>query len=170
MLSINLPLTSRRSECGQTILLVAISMMALLAMAALAIDVTTSYIARGEAEKAAAAGALAGAKTFVTSGFTSGGLGTPSSATAQSLVCNNSTGFADLQAKTAAVQNLIAGKAPANVTTTCSFPNPQNPRISVSFRGTGLPTFFGRIWGAFSGQVTAYRVRRRITPPGRAHL
>ena len=164
----NLPLTNRRSERGQTILLVAISMMALLAMAALAVDVTTLYIARGEAEKAAAAGALAGAKTFVTSGFTSGGLGTPSSATAQSLVCNNSTGFADLQAKTAAVQNLIAGKAPASVTTTCSFPNPQNPRISVSVRGTGLPTFFGRIWGAFSGQVTAVSSAEAYNPSGQS--
>jgi hypothetical protein len=165
---LNLHLTRRKSERGQTILLVAISMMALLAMAALAVDVTTLYIARGEAEKAATAGALAGARTFVTSGFTSGGLGVPSSASAQSLVCNNSTGFADLQAKTAATQNLIAGKVPASVVTTCSFPTPQNPRITVSVRGTGLPTFFSRIWGAFNGQVTAVSSAEAYNPSGQA--
>jgi hypothetical protein len=161
-----LPRTNRKSERGQTIVLVAISMLALLAMAALAVDVTTLYIARSEAEKAAAAGALAGARTFVTSGFTSGGLGPPNSASAQSLVCNNSTGFADLQAKTAATQNLIAGKAPASVITACSFPTPQNPRISVTVQGSDLPTFFSRIWGAFDGQVTAASSAEAYNPSG----
>ena len=156
----------RKAERGQTILLVAISMMALLAMAALAVDVTSLYIARTDAEKAAAAGALAGARTFVTSGFTSGGLGAPSSAAAQSTICNNSTGLADVQAKTAATQNLVAGKPPASVTTTCSFPTPQNPRISVSVRGGGVPTFFSRIWGTFNGQVTAVSSAEAYNPSG----
>ena len=37
-------------------------------MAALAIDVTTLYVARGEMQRAADAAALAGAKAFVDSG------------------------------------------------------------------------------------------------------
>jgi hypothetical protein len=158
--------TYRKSERGQTILLVAVSMVALFAMAALAIDVSNLYIARTEAEKAAAAGALAGARAFVTSGFTSGGLGVPSSASAQSLVCNNSTGFADVQAKNAANQNFIAGKLPSSVTTTCAFPSPQNPRVSVTVQASAPYTFFSRIWGRSSGQLSAVSTAEAYNPSG----
>src|SRR5713101_10141123 len=57
-------------EKGQTIVLVALSIVTLLAMAALAIDVVTLYVARSEAQRAADAAALAGAKAFVDSGVT----------------------------------------------------------------------------------------------------
>jgi hypothetical protein len=164
------PFASRRakhkSECGQTVLLVAISAVALISMAALAIDVTTLYIARAEADKAATAGALAGARSFVSSGFTSYRLGIPTSGSAQSTICNNSTGLADVQAKAAANQNLIGGKPPASVTTACSFPQAQNPRISVTVRATGLPTFFSRIWGTTSNQVTAVASAEAYNPSG----
>ena len=164
------PFASRRnnrtSERGQTILLVAISAVALISMAALAIDVTTLYIARTEADKAAAAGALAGAKTFVSSGFTSYRLGRPTSGSAQSTVCNNSTGLADVQAKAAANQNLIGGRPPASVTTACSFPEAQNPRIAVTVRATGLPTFFSRIWGITNNQVSAVAAAEAYNPSG----
>jgi len=60
-----------------TILLVAVAMMALLAMAALAIDIVTLYVSEGEAQRVADAAALAGAKVFVSSGFTSWQLGDP---------------------------------------------------------------------------------------------
>ena len=46
----------------------AVSLVSLLAMAALAIDVVTLYVARGEMQRAADAAALAGAKAFVDSG------------------------------------------------------------------------------------------------------
>ena len=53
-------LVHRRSrERGQTIILVAVALVSLLAMAALAIDVTTLYVARGEMQRAADAAALA---------------------------------------------------------------------------------------------------------------
>src|ERR1041385_1639825 len=57
-------------ERGQTIALVAVGMVSLLAMAALAIDLTTMYVARGEIQRAADTAALAGAKAFVDSGVT----------------------------------------------------------------------------------------------------
>lgn len=155
-----------RAECGQTIILVAMSIVALVGMAALAVDVTMLYIARSQAEKGAAAGALAGAKAFETSGFTSGRLGAPSSGTAQSVVCNNSTGLADIQAKAAAMQNLIAGKTPTSVTTACSLGTPLNPRITVTVRATGLPTFFSRIWGNTNNQVTAVANAEAYNPSG----
>ena len=52
-------------------MLVAVSLVTLLAMAALAIDVVTLYVARSEMQRAADAAALAGAKAFVDSGVTS---------------------------------------------------------------------------------------------------
>ena len=52
----------RRRERGVTILLVAIAMMALLAMAALAIDIVTLYVSEGDAQRAADAAALGSAK------------------------------------------------------------------------------------------------------------
>ena len=57
--------------------LIALAMVSLLAMAALAIDITTLYVARSEAQNAADAAALAGAKMFVTSGITSCRRGAP---------------------------------------------------------------------------------------------
>ena len=50
----------RPGERGQTILLVAVSLVSLLAMAALSIDVVTLYTAHGEMQRAADAAALAG--------------------------------------------------------------------------------------------------------------
>jgi hypothetical protein len=49
-------------EGGQAVVLVGIAMVSLLAMAGLAIDLTTLYVAHGEIQRAADAAALAGAK------------------------------------------------------------------------------------------------------------
>src|SRR5205807_4625880 len=87
-----------RREHGQTILLVALSMTALLAMAAISIDVVTLYVARGEAQHSAEAAALAGAKAFVTSGYTSypTGFGNTSA-----LCSGTGSGLAKLQSQAA---------------------------------------------------------------------
>lgn len=132
----------RKGERGQTVILVGFSMLALLAMAALAIDVATLYIARIQAQAAADAAALAGAKAFVTSGYTTNpGIG-------GSTVCSGGspgTGLADLNAQAAMSQNLVMGVAPT-VTTTCNFSQPQNPQITATVQRTGLPILFARIW------------------------
>ncbi len=52
---------SRQREHGQTIVLVALALVTLLAMAALAIDVVTLYVARSEMQRAADATTLVGA-------------------------------------------------------------------------------------------------------------
>jgi len=66
------PLTYRRSaESGQTILIVALTIVTVLAMAALAIDIVTLYVAKGEMQRAADAVVLVAAKAFVDSGVTS---------------------------------------------------------------------------------------------------
>ena len=59
-----------RKERGQTILLVAVVIVTILAMAALAIDVVTLYVARTEMQRAADGAALAAARAFVDSGVT----------------------------------------------------------------------------------------------------
>jgi uncharacterized membrane protein len=59
-------------------------MVGLLGMVALAIDVVTLYVARSEMQRAADAAALAGAKAFVESGYTSD----PTNITRQALAQN----------------------------------------------------------------------------------
>ena len=85
--------SSRKGERGVTIFIVAAGMVSLLAMAVLAIDVVTLYVASGQAQQAADAAALAGAAAFSSSGFTSA-----PTIVAQSSVCNGSSGDADMLA------------------------------------------------------------------------
>ena len=65
-----------RTERGATLLIVAASLVAFLLLAGLAIDLVALYLGRSEAQRAADAGALAGAQQFVFSGFFTGE-GTP---------------------------------------------------------------------------------------------
>ncbi len=155
-----------KKERGVTLLVTVVSMIPLLGMAALAIDIVTLYTASGEAQKAADAGALAGAKAFVTSGFTSGQLGDPSSGGNQTFVCNGSTGFSDLQAQAAAQQNLIAGAPPTSIATSCNFTSPEDPTITVTVTKSGLPTFFARIWGTGASTATATGTAEAYNPSG----
>jgi hypothetical protein len=164
---------NRRRERGVTILITAVALVVMLAMAALAIDVVTLYVASGEAQKNADAAALAGAKAFVSSGFTSGQLGNPTTGAAQAQVCNGSTGLADYQAQAAAQKNLIAGTVPTAVTTSCNFSPggvapPQNPQITVNVTRTGLPTFFARIWSRAASSVSATAKAEAYNPSGSA--
>jgi hypothetical protein len=154
----------RTVERGQTILMVALSMTALVAMAALSIDVVTLYVARGEAQHAAEAAALAGAKAFVTSGYTSYPLGFGNT----SALCSGGTGLAELQAQAAAIQNNIAGVAPTILWagSSCNFTQPENPRITIQLYRTGLPLFFARIWNAASPTVMATATAEAYNPSG----
>ena len=158
----------RGRERGVTLLITAVALVVMLAMAALAIDVVTLYLASGEAQKNADAAALAGAKAFVSSGFTSWQLGDPGTGAAQTQVCNGSTGLADYQAQAAAQKNLIAGTVPTTVTTSCTFPAgpPQNPQITVTVTRTGLPTFFSRIWSRGASSVSGTAKAEAYNPSG----
>src|ERR1700733_12243833 len=80
-----------RREHGQTIILVAVSLVSLLAMAALAIDVVTLYVASSQIQRAADAAALAGAKAIADSGFTTLPSADPNYAAAQLLAQNMAT-------------------------------------------------------------------------------
>ncbi len=154
----SIPVGSKH-EHGQTIILVAIAMIALLAMAALAIDVVTLYVARSEAQRAANAAALAGAKMFAASGFTSQGTNTTISS---GDVCN----AAKSAALTVAAQNLVAGQpAVAIVVPPCPGGSSLlNPHITISVTRTGLPTFFARIWGKTSNSISATATAEAYNP------
>jgi hypothetical protein len=149
----------RKKERGQTIILVAFSMLVLLALAALAIDVVTLYVSRNEAQRAADAAALAGAKAFVSSGYTSGWLDIGT-------VCPGvNSGLAYQQALAVVAQNPVAGTTPT-ITTSCDFSRPENPRITVNVQRTGLPLFFARIWRRNSPGVSAQAAAEAFNPSG----
>lgn len=149
--------TRRHNEKGQTILLVAIATLALIAMMALAIDVAVLYIDRRDAQAAVDAAALAGAKAFVSSGYTSGNV---TSTTVQSLATN--------EALYAGQQGIVRGTPIQSSELSITFPQltVNNPIISVVFIRTGLPTFFARIWGTLTTSIRATAQAEAYNPSG----
>jgi hypothetical protein len=163
-----------QQERGQTIILVAIGLVSLLAMAALAIDIVTLYAARSETQRAADATALVAAKAIADSGFTTLPPTDPNivNGNAQTLAQNMATSAisAMLNAANNPLINQVAGMQPALVgTPTIFFPataNPQNsnPHIKVTLQVTNLPTFFARIWGNRTATVTASATAEAYNP------
>jgi Putative Flp pilus-assembly TadE/G-like len=137
----------KRGERGVSFLLVVAGMFAILAMAALAVDVVIIYTARSEAQKAADAAALAGAKVFVNSGITSG--------SALANICGGGTDASNMLAGAAAQSNNVMGIAAAVTNVTCNLADLRNPRITVTVSRNDLPTFFGRIFGRQVASVSA---------------
>jgi hypothetical protein len=138
---------ARNPERGISLFMVAASLLVLLGISALAIDLGSLYVGRSEAQRAADAAALAGAKKFVDSRFLSGGV---TQTTAEAL--------ARQEAIAVGGENLVGGQAaqiqPGDVT--FDFSNPANPRITVTVqrvaaRGNPMPTFFAKALGF--GQV-----------------
>jgi hypothetical protein len=132
-------------------------MVSLLAMVALAIDLTTLYVAKAEIQRAADTVALAGAKAFVDSGVTTYPANVNLQAVAQSI------GNAYLAA--AVKQNSVEG-SPANLvgSATYNFNQSGNPSVSVTLQKTDLPLFFARIWGNSSASVSADAVAEAYNP------
>src|ERR1700693_2381718 len=105
---------SRRRERGITMILVAVAMTAIIAMAALSIDVITLYLAREEAQRSADAAALAAARVISLSGIT----GDPSNASSSwKAICGGSASPATRTAIAVAKQSSVGGAA-GNVTVT----------------------------------------------------
>jgi hypothetical protein len=157
---------SRNGERGITILLVAIAMISILAMAALAVDIVALYVARAETQRAADAAALAAAKMFVFSGYTSN-----SSIISQTQLCATVTGTASTAAanqaaQSALSQNPVVGQVATIQAITCDFSQAENPRVAVTVQRTNLPTFFARIWRATAGSVSATASAEAFNPSG----
>jgi Flp pilus assembly protein TadG len=139
---------TRHNERGVSFLLVVAGIFALLGMAALAIDLVTLYTAKSEAQKAADAAALAGAKMFVATASTSG---------VTTGICTNGaagTTLANVAAAAAAAANTIQGVAAAISNVACGGTG-ENPQMTVTVARTDLPLFFARIFGQRVATVSA---------------
>ena len=167
--------------------LVALSIVGMLAMAALSIDIGTLYEASAEAQRAADAGALAAARVISMSGIT----GETSATTGWAAVCGGRSSPASLAAINVAQQNVVGGAQVASsninvyygtssgvstetdcssLTATTAFA--VNPVVEVSVQQPKLPTFFARVFalipnGAFSNSgVTATAAAEAFNPSG----
>ncbi len=160
----------RRGERGQTIALIAISIVSLLAMAALAIDVVSLYTAKSEIQRAADAAALAGAKAIADSGVTTLSLSDSNITTAETLA----TGMANAAINAVLANNLVAGTAP--ICSNCplgsgagiDYTRQGNPIVTVTLQRASLPTFFARVLGqrgATTGATAVAEVYNPSNPP-----
>jgi hypothetical protein len=163
--------------------LIAISMVAIIAMAALSIDVITLYLAKEEAQRSVDSAAIAAAKILSVSGIT----GDPQNITGNWLqICgpdDGVNGLATRVAKAVAAQNSIGTLAVITPTVTYSAGTGGsitsssdcrslatttafglNPMVTVQLTQTGLPTFFSRIWGYSGQQVSATAVAEAFNP------
>ena len=136
------------------------------AMAALSIDVVTLYTARSEAQLAADAGALAGARVFANSGVTSD---------ASRRSTRNARTLATTIAKQVASQNMVGGRTlnASEITVSFNQTDPAfdtNPHVTVQTTRTDLPTFFARIWGRTANTVSASATAEAYNPSDAAAL
>ena len=150
----------RERERGVTMAFVALSMAALISMAALSIDIGALYEAKAEAQRSADLGALAAARMISLEGAT--GDPTGPATTSWSDVCGGATSPASLAAIAMAQQNLINGAVPSTInvyygtrngvtagTSDCTGAGPEftvNPVVQVYVQQASLPTYFARVF------------------------
>jgi len=145
----------RNAELGATLIMIAFALAMILGVAALATDLGSLYLQKSEAQRAADAGALAGAQVFATSGCT-----LDSSCLSAAVKATATT-----QATQVAQQNLVLGQTPtipAPVFTTGGGSS-YDPLISVT--ATALAkTFFLPI--AAGAQISATATAEAYNPSG----
>ena len=166
----------RSRECGVTMVLVALSMVAIIAMAAMSIDLVTLYLAREEAQRAADAAALAAARVISVSGIT--GTANPSTNPGYwADICGPSpTGWATQAALSAAAQNSVGGNSVkvtvnysdgSSTKADCSSLSDAfavNPLVIVQINPTSIPSFFSRIWGIAGSNISASATAEVFNP------
>jgi len=165
---------SRRQERGVTMVLVALALVAIIAMAALSIDVITLYLAREEAQRTADTAALAAARVISISGLT----GDPNnSASSWQAICGPG-GTATQAATAVATQSAVGGasvstpsvlysaggSAPTGDCSSLPAAFGVNPMVTVQLQRAGLPTFFSRIWGNSGNSVSATATAEAFNP------
>jgi hypothetical protein len=150
---------------GSTLLIMTGAMTVLLGIAGLAIDLVSFYAVRAEAQRAADAAALAGAKMFISSGCTTAAGGCIAGGPQESLAIQ--------QAETVGNSNLVAG-TPANIQDadiTFRYPNPEEPEITVvaardKNHSGALPTIFGKIFGVQTVDISVSATAEAFNPSG----
>jgi hypothetical protein len=171
-------------EHGVTMVFVAVAMVAIIAMAALSIDVITLYLAREEAQRSADQAALAAARILSMSGIT----GDPSNGTGNWGVICGPNGVATHAAQAMVAQNTVGRAVPATINVTyaagasgaiTSSTDCQtlagsnsafgvNPMVTVQLTRASLPTFFSRIWGNSGNSVSASATAEAFNPSNSA--
>jgi Flp pilus assembly protein TadG len=165
-------ISKRRGEQGVVITLVAVFMLGVIgAMAALSIDLVTLYTARSEAQLAADAAALAGARVLANSGMTS------MTSTSDTTVGTNAVPLAIAVATQVAATSTVGGRTLNPGGSPCvagqeicvSIPTGSldfvpNPQVTVKVQRTDLPTFFARIWGTRQVAVAASATAEAYNP------
>jgi Flp pilus assembly protein TadG len=169
--------TPRQAERGVTMVLVALCMLTIIGMAALSIDVVTLYLAREEAQRAADAAALAGARAISLSGITT--TGDPANSTPDwQLICGGVTSVASVAAQAAGQQNTVANSTPtvsitysargatAGTGNCTSLPTAFaiNPTVIATVTNSNLPTLFSRIWSRNVNSVSATAAAEVLNP------
>src|ERR1700686_654975 len=168
-------------ESGVTMVLVAVAMTAIVAMAALSIDVITLYLPGEEAHRSADAAALAAARVISVSGIP--GTADPDTDSASwKRICGGSSSTATQAAQAVVQQNAVGGAAIAGTSTVtylagsggtissstdCSSLSTAfavNPIVTVQIQQTGLPTFFSRIWRRTTNTVSATATAEVFNP------
>ncbi len=156
--------------------LVAVAMVAIIAMAALSIDVIGLYLVKEEAQRSADAAALAAARVISISSLSSD---PGNSSTSWQRICGGLISAATQAATAVANQNAVGGSAATSVHVTYSAggvsvlndctplvggPFGINPMITVQVVRAGLPTFFSRIWGNTGNTVSATATAEAFNP------
>ena len=160
----------RSKERGVTMALVAITIVAVIAMAGLSIDIGTLYEAKAEAQRAADAAALTAARVISISGIT----GDPANSTSSwQPVCGGGSSAATLAATSVAQQNLIGGVSASTINvyygtnggvgtnTDCTSAGTAfgvNPIITVNVQRMNLPIFFARVFSLFGSRYSSSSV------------
>ncbi len=176
--SAGLPSTeSRANERGVTMALVALGLLSMIAMAALAIDIGTLYVAKAEAQRAADAAALSAARLISMEGIT----GDPTNTTSSwQQICGGSNNPAAAVATVVAQKNLIggvpvlatnvtvtygAGKAGGTATDCSSLGSDfgVNPTVTVVVQSSKLPIFFARVFSLFGSNFSGTTVTGTAT-------
>src|SRR5271166_468142 len=167
----------RSDERGFTMAFVAMTMAAIICMAALSIDIGTLYEAKAEAQRSADAAALTAARVISISGIT----GDPTNSSGSwATICGGSASAATQAATTVAQQNLIGGIAVPTTSVTvkygvgsagatnadCSTLGVNfaiNPVVAVSLQRSNLPVFFARIFSLFGSRYSGTSVSATAT-------
>jgi hypothetical protein len=162
-------------------ILVALAMVAIIAMAAMSIDLVTLYLAREEAQRSADAAALAAARIISVSGITGGGDPGVGNTANWKAICgpgggSTSAGLATQVAQAVGGQNSVGSQAATvnvnystggSTTTDCSSLGAAfavNPLVTVQIQRQSIPTFFSRVWGVTGNTVTATATAEAFNP------
>ena len=128
----------RRDERGQALAMAAVSIVAVIAVGALAVDLGMAFAARAAAQRAADSAALAGASAFIDYNFSQPISAETAEARAFEYALNN-----DVLARSIDSSQVIVWVIP------------DSQKVRVRIAATELPTWFARVLGVFSMDVSA---------------